>query len=141
MMNWPANAKNTPRQKISSECCPQRIAGCKYGDLSHGQSRGMKYTVTAASARKWAKRSTSRLVLSIGYIQSLSQIGTKRRSGSTYQVKVTKNAKTRYAMAIASTTRERSAADSRCAPPSAHHAPNTNNNCQANGLKNHCPFG
>src|SRR5215469_3993871 len=101
----------------------------------------MKWTVTAASARKWANRSTSRLVLSIGYIHSLSQVGTKRPSGSTYQVKVTKNAKTRYMIASASTARERRAADKRCAPPSAHHAPNTNSNCQANGLKNHCPFG
>ena len=46
MMNWPAKAKNTPRQKISSECCPQRIAGRRYGDFSQGQSRGMKCTVT-----------------------------------------------------------------------------------------------
>ena len=30
---------------------------------------------------------------------------------------------------------------SRCAPPSAHQAPNTNKSCQANGLKNQTPFG
>src|ERR1700687_1291302 len=101
----------------------------------------MKRTVTAASARKRGKRNTSRLVLSIGYIQSLSQMGTKRLSGSTYHVKVTEKAKRRYAIAIPSTTGERSTAVSRCAPPSAHQAPNTNSNCQANGLKNQTPFG
>ena len=78
MMNCPANAKNTPRQKISSECWPQRMAGCSNGNFKAGQSRGTNRTVTAASARKCAKRSTSRLVLSIGYIQSLSHVGTKR---------------------------------------------------------------
>ena len=31
--------------------------------------------------------------------------------------------------------------DIRAAPPSAHHAPNTNSNCQANGLKAQKPFG
>ena len=55
--------------------------------IQPGQSRGMKRTVTAASARKCAKRNTSRLVLSIGYIHSLSQFGTNRPSGSTYQVR------------------------------------------------------
>src|SRR5580700_3243903 len=38
MMNCPANARNTPRQKISSECWPQRIAGCNSGDFNSGQS-------------------------------------------------------------------------------------------------------
>src|SRR5262249_35642222 len=117
------------------------MAGRRYDDFSNGQSRGMKRTVTAASARKWANRSTSRLVLSIGYIHSLSQIGTKRPSGSIYQVSVTAKENTRQTIAIARTTGERRTAVSRCAPPSAHQAPNTNSNCQANGLKNHTPFG
>ena len=95
MMNCPAKAKNTPRQKISNECWPQTIAGCRNGDFSPGQSRGTKRTVTAAKARKCAKRSTSRLVLSIGYIQSLNHCGTKRASGSTYQVSVMAKAKIR----------------------------------------------
>src|SRR5580692_2614900 len=95
MTNWPAKAKNTPRQKISSECWPHRMAGCRIGDFRPGQSRGMNRTVTVASARKWAKRSTSRLVLSIGYIHSLSQLGTMRPSGSMYQVSVMTKAKSR----------------------------------------------
>ena len=49
-------------------------------DFSAGQSRGMKCTVTAASARKCAKRRTSRLVLSIGYIHSPSQCGIRNAS-------------------------------------------------------------
>ncbi len=40
-----------------------------------GQSLGIKRTVTAASARKCANRSTSRSVLLIGYIQRSSQRG------------------------------------------------------------------
>ena len=40
MMNCPAKARNTPRQKISSECWPQTMAGRKIGDLRTGQSRG-----------------------------------------------------------------------------------------------------
>src|ERR1700722_6349951 len=63
----PPNARNTPRQKISSECCPHRINGRSQGDFNPAQSLGRKRTVTAASARKCAKRSTSRSVLSIGY--------------------------------------------------------------------------
>ena len=38
--NCPANAKNTPRQKISSECWPQTIAGHSSGDFKPGQWRG-----------------------------------------------------------------------------------------------------
>src|SRR4029077_21120459 len=140
MMNWPAKARNTPRQKISSECWPQRTAGSKNGDFKPGQSRGTKRTVTAASARKWAKRRTSRLVLSMGYSRSLSQVGTSRSSGSKRHVKVMAKANKREATATASTTRQRSTPASRCAPPSAHQAPNTNSNCQAKGLKNHTPF-
>ena len=41
----------------------------------------------------------------------------------------------------AKTARERSSGVSRSAPPIAAHAPNTNSNCQASGLKNHSPFG
>src|SRR5271169_6560500 len=95
IMNCPAKAKNTPRQKISNECWPHTIAGCRNGDFSAGQSRGTKRTVTAASARKCAKRSTSRFVLSIGYIQSLNHCGTKRCSCSIYQVMVMAKAKAR----------------------------------------------
>src|SRR5206468_11446830 len=64
----PANARNTPRQKISSECWPHRISGRNQGDFNPDQSFGRKRTVMAASARKCAKRSTSRSVLLIGYI-------------------------------------------------------------------------
>ena len=63
---WPANDRNTPRQKISSECCPHTIAGQNTGDFSAGQSRGTNHTVITASDRKCRMRSTSRLVLSIG---------------------------------------------------------------------------
>ena len=66
MAKWAAKDRNTPRQKISSECWPQTITGHAQRDLSDGQSRGMNYTVTTASARKCAKRRTSRLTLSIG---------------------------------------------------------------------------
>src|SRR5215813_12099868 len=66
MAKWAAKERNTPRQKISSECCPHTIGGHSQRDLSPGQSRGRKRTVTTASARKCAKRNTSRLTLSIG---------------------------------------------------------------------------
>jgi hypothetical protein len=46
--------RNTPRQKISSECWPQTIAGHAHRDLRNGQSRGTNFTVTTASARKCA---------------------------------------------------------------------------------------
>src|SRR5580698_7395351 len=95
MMNCPAKARNTPRQKISRECCPHIMAGRRIGHLRPGQSRGTKRTVTVAKARKCAKRRTSRLVLSIGYIQSLSQLGTKRPRGSTYHVITIANENTR----------------------------------------------
>ena len=48
---------------------------CSQGDFNPGQSRGRKRTVIAASARKCANRSTSRSVLSIGYIHCSSQRG------------------------------------------------------------------
>src|SRR5262249_13783037 len=54
MAKWAAKDKNTPRQKISSECCPHTIGGQSQRDLSPGQSRGKKRTVTTASARKCA---------------------------------------------------------------------------------------
>src|SRR5262249_21698282 len=63
---WAAKDRNTPRQKISSECCPQTIGGHSHQVLSSGQSRGTNHTVTTAKARKCANRSTSRLTLSIG---------------------------------------------------------------------------
>src|ERR1700733_1676535 len=88
----PANARNTPRQKISSECCPHRISGRSQGDFKPGQSFGRKRTVTAASARKCANLSTSRSVLLIGYIHCSSQRGIRWLSCGTYQVSVTQNA-------------------------------------------------
>src|SRR6202012_3552199 len=86
---WPAKARNTPRQKISSECCPHRISGRSHGDFSPAQSFGRNRTVSAASARKCAKRSTSRSVLSIGYIHCSSQRGSQVYICGTYQVSVT----------------------------------------------------
>src|SRR4029078_4596190 len=86
----PANARNTPRQKISSECWPQRINGRIQGDLSGGQFFGMKRTVTAASARKCAKRSTSRSVLLMGYIHCSRRLGSRKLSCGMCQVSVTK---------------------------------------------------
>ena len=71
----PANARNTPRQKISSECCPHRISGRSQGDFNPGQSLGRKRTVIAASARKCANRSTSRSVLLMGYIHCSTRRG------------------------------------------------------------------
>src|SRR5262245_61819798 len=61
-----AKDRNTPRQKISSECWPQTMDGQAHHDFSNGQSRGTNRTVSTASARKCAKRRTSRLTLSIG---------------------------------------------------------------------------
>ena len=92
---WPANAKKTPRQNISSECWPHRITGCSHGDFRPGQSLGRMRTVIAASARKCTKRSTSRSVLLIGYIQLSSQRGMNMLSCGTCQVSVTQNANTR----------------------------------------------
>src|ERR1700688_4483845 len=63
---WPANDRNTPRQKIPSECCPHTIAGHNTHDFSAGQSLGTSHTVITASERKCRIRSTSRFVLSIG---------------------------------------------------------------------------
>src|SRR5262249_30896530 len=58
--------RNTPSKKISSKCWPQTIGGQAHHDFRNGQSRGTKRTVSTASARKCAKRRTSRLTLSIG---------------------------------------------------------------------------
>src|SRR6202140_240462 len=131
----PPNARNTPRQKISSECWPHRISGRSQGDVSPGQSFGRKRTVTAASARKCANLSTSRSVLLMGYIHCSSRRGIRWLSCGRYQVSVTQNAANRYAAEIHKVIRDDRIRDMRLAPPSAHHAPNTNNNCQANGLK------
>src|SRR5579871_430774 len=76
MAKCPTNARNTPKQKISSECCPHRIAGRITGHVSGAQSRGTYRNVRIASATKCAKRRTSRLVLSIGYIHSENHLGT-----------------------------------------------------------------
>src|SRR4030081_970025 len=91
----PANARNTPRQKISRECWPHRINGRSQGDFSPGQSLGRKRTVMAASARKCAKRSTSRSVLLIGYIHCSTRRGSRWPSCGKYQVMVTQNAANR----------------------------------------------
>src|SRR5690242_14434290 len=66
MAKWAAKARNTPKQKISNECWPHQIAGWKTGQRKAGQVWGTYQTTTAPSARKCAKRKTSRLVLSIG---------------------------------------------------------------------------
>src|SRR4029077_19687207 len=116
----PAKARKTPRQKISSECCPHRISGRSQGDFSPTQSLGRKRTVTAASARKWAKRSTSRSVLLIGYIHCSSRRGITWPSWGKYHVRVTKNANKRYATEIHTVTGEESIRAMRCAPPCAH---------------------
>src|SRR4030081_2232106 len=91
----PANARNTPRQKISSECWPHRISGRSQGDFSPDQSFGRKRTVTAASARKCANLSTARSVLLIGYIHCSMRRGTTWPSCGRYQVIVTQNAANR----------------------------------------------
>src|SRR3954453_12320650 len=137
----PANARNTPRQKISSECWPHRISGRSQGDFSPGQSFGRNRTVIAASARKCANRNTSRSVLLIGYIHCSMRRGTRCGSCGRYQVSVTQKDAKRYAIQIHIVTGEVRMRDMRLAPPSAHHAPNTNSNCQANGLKAQKPFG
>src|SRR6266849_7170850 len=61
---WPAKARTIPRPNISSECCPTRMSGRSTGDASIRQSRGTNRTTSAASARKCANRSRSRLLLS-----------------------------------------------------------------------------
>src|SRR5262249_43437905 len=73
MAKWAAKERKMPRQKISSECCPQAIAGRSQRDFRPGQSMGTKWTVMMASARKWAKRRTSRLTLSMGQLHSSRQ--------------------------------------------------------------------
>src|SRR3954451_21411217 len=88
-MKWPAKARKTPRQNISRECEPHRISGRSHGDFKPGQSRGRTRTVSAASAKKCVKRSTSRSALSIGYIHCSSRFGMKWESCGTYQVSVT----------------------------------------------------
>src|SRR5262249_16068225 len=92
---WLANDKNTPRQKISSEFCPHRMAGFSSGEPRPGQSRGTRRTGSTASARKCAKRSTSRLGLSIGYIHSVSHFGTSVAMLAKYQVIAVAKARTR----------------------------------------------
>src|SRR5258708_10986738 len=91
----PANARNTPRQKISRECWPHRISGRSQGDFNPAQFLGRKRTVRAASARKCAKRSTSRSVLLMGYIHCSIKRGIKWLNCGTYQVSVTQNAASR----------------------------------------------
>src|SRR5215472_16997104 len=54
MAKWAAKDKNTPRQKISSECCPHAIGAHSQRDFNPVQSRGVNHSVTTASARKWA---------------------------------------------------------------------------------------
>src|SRR6516165_5099219 len=58
-----------------------------------------------------------------------------------YQVSEMTNANNRYAAAIVTVTGDCETRESRCAPPSAHQAPNTNSSCQAKGLKYQCPLG
>ena len=47
------------------------------GEANPGQFLGRKRTASAASAKKWTMRSTSRLVLSIGYIHCSAMSGIK----------------------------------------------------------------
>ena len=55
MAKWPANARKTPRQKISSECWPQMIAGSNNQELSTGQVRGTNRTVSTAKRQEMRK--------------------------------------------------------------------------------------
>src|SRR5262245_8207320 len=117
------------------------MGGQAHHDLRNGQSRGTNLTVSTASARKCAKRRTSRLTLSIGLITSSSQCGTYWLMPGRYQVSEMTNANNRYTAATDSVTGDCNTVESRWAPPSAHQAPNTNSNCHAKGLKYQCPLG
>src|SRR5262249_25394137 len=71
----PANDRKMPRQKISSECSPQMMAGRNPPHLRYGQSRGMKRTVTSARIAKWIRRNGSRFVLSTGFTRRSIKVG------------------------------------------------------------------
>src|ERR1700690_473841 len=85
-MKYPTNARNTPRQKISSECCPHRINGRSQRDFSPGHPGGTHRTVIAASAAKCANLRISRSVLLMGYIHCSSRRGIKKPSWGKYHV-------------------------------------------------------
>ena len=120
---------------------PTQDSGRSHGDFSPGQSLGRKRTVMAASARKCTNLKTSRSVLLMGYIHCSSQRGIQWFISVTFQVRVTKKEQQQIGEQIHKVIRDDRIRDIRCAPPCAHHAPNTNSNCQANGLKAQKPFG
>jgi hypothetical protein len=64
-----------PRQKISSECCPHRIAGLSQRDFSPGQSIGMNGTVRIASAHEVQKAQQIHVVLVDRIDQILHRFG------------------------------------------------------------------
>ena len=141
MMNWPAKARNTPRQKISSECWPQRTAGSKNGDFKPGQSARDETDGHCRQREKMGKAQD----VEIGLVDRIQQIAQPGRHEPLERLETPRQGdgegKQKVGDGDRSTTRERSTPASRCAPPSAHQAPNTNSNCQAKGLKNHTPFG
>src|SRR3984957_1265051 len=51
MAKCAANDRNTPRQKISSECWPHKIAGRNHKERNPGQWRGISRIVTTARLR------------------------------------------------------------------------------------------
>src|SRR5262249_36021190 len=104
---WPANDRKMPRQKISSECSPQMMAGRKPLHLRYGQSRGMKRTVTSARIAKWINRNGSRFVLSTGFTRRSMPVGISWCSPGKCPASVITIANKRSAMDAASTARDR----------------------------------
>ena len=142
MTNCPAKAKNTPRQKISSECWPQRMAGCRNGDF---KSRPI---ARHEPHRDRGERQEMRKAqhVEIGLVDRIHPVAQPSPARNARAARNTRSSRWRRQTPDRrrrGRARSANAARrvSRCAPPSAHQAPNTNNNCQANGLKNQTPFG
>src|SRR5262249_55989871 len=72
MAKWAAKDRNTPRQKISNECCPHTIGGQSQRDLSPGQSRGRKRTRTHGQREKMREAKNVEIDLVDG-VNELSQ--------------------------------------------------------------------
>ena len=118
--------------------------------LAHAGSNMFNETPASGQANIGAANSGNRGSIAGGYLEQsnvnitnefVELIEAQRGFQANSRVITTASANTRYAAASASVIRDVRMRDIRSAPPSAHHAPNTNSNCHANGLKNHVPLG
>ena len=138
MAKWAANERNMPRQKISSECCPQTIGGHIHRTLQAGQSR--RHEMNRYHGQREEMRKPQHVEIDLvdridQFLQPVRHILARRGK---YQVSEMRNANTRYAAATTSVTRDCSTPDESLGSP--ERAPGTEDEQQLPGERIEIPM-